>query len=434
MPERGWETVTIPGAVSGWARAVAALRRAAVRRPLRAGDPLRARRLSRVADRRGEMGARGRRTCRTTSAGSSTSCRAAARRTPASASRARRWPRTLEKIAQTRRRRVLPRRARRGDGRGMRSAHGGAHTLDGLRRAHRRLGDAARARLPRRHRARDPAQRPGHRGADGARHPATTSTSRRCRRRPASSQHLQIEAMKLAFADAHRYVSDPRTMEVPADALLDRGYLAARARRIDPRARAGLRSRRAAAGRHRVPVRGRRGRHDGVADPVELHGLRLGRRRARHRHQPAEPRRGLLARSPATRTRSPAASVRIHTIIPGFVTRDGAPLAAFGVMGGPIQPPGHVQTLVRLVDYRHESAGRARRAALEGQRGPVGRPRSRRVARAARGADRDGALARSRSPTRTWTSAPASSSSRPTTATSRRPTRGATGRRRGSRV
>jgi gamma-glutamyltranspeptidase/glutathione hydrolase len=40
-----------------------------------------------------------------------------------------------------------------------------------------------------------------------------------------------------------------------------------------------------------------------------------------------------------------------HTIIPGFITQDGAPLAAFGVMGGPIQPPGHVQTVVRMTDY-----------------------------------------------------------------------------------
>jgi gamma-glutamyltranspeptidase/glutathione hydrolase len=41
-----------------------------------------------------------------------------------------------------------------------------------------------------------------------------------------------------------------------------------------------------------------------------------------------------------------------HTIIPGFLSENGAPLAAFGVMGGPIQPPGHVQTLVRMLTYR----------------------------------------------------------------------------------
>src|SRR5205814_10437928 len=49
-----------------------------------------------------------------------------------------------------------------------------------------------------------------------------------------ASQHLQIEAMKLAFADTHRYVSDPRTMTVPAAALLDPGYLASLARLTDP--------------------------------------------------------------------------------------------------------------------------------------------------------------------------------------------------------
>ena len=60
-----------------------------------------------------------------------------------------------------------------------------------------------------------------------------------------------------------------------------------------------------------------------------------------------------------------------HTIIPGFVTRNGAPLATIGVMGGPIQPPGHVQTLVRMFDHRMNP-----QAALDAPRWKINADRS----------------------------------------------------------
>ena len=186
--------------------------------------------------------------------------------------------------------------------------------------------------------------------------------------------------MKLAFADAYRYVSDPRTMTVTPAQLLDRGYLAARARRIDRQRGAGFPAWHAADCGHRLPDRRRRERNDGVADPVELHGLRVGHRRARNRHQPAEPRHRLFARSRATPTWSVVASGRITRSFPDSSRRDGAPYASFGVMGGAIQPQAHLQTLVRLIDYHAQSAGGPRRAALESQRRTVDRSRGRGVA------------------------------------------------------
>ena len=68
--------------------------------------------------------------------------------------------------------------------------------------------------LPRLHPARDPAQRPGHCRADRAGHPRQVRPGAALPVDGVDSQHLQIEAMKLAFADVYRYVAEPSSMEV----------------------------------------------------------------------------------------------------------------------------------------------------------------------------------------------------------------------------
>ena len=124
---------------------------------------------------------------------------------------------TLEEIAAHQGRELLPRRARRAH----RAREPGRRRRDdrrGPRRAPVRLGRSDLDRVPRLPPARDAAQRPGHRRADRARHPARTSTSPRIPADSADSLHLQIEAMKLAFADAWRHVADPASMQVTPDA------------------------------------------------------------------------------------------------------------------------------------------------------------------------------------------------------------------------
>ena len=140
-------------------------------------------------------------------------------------------------------------------------------------------------------------------------------------------------------------------MPVSAEALLDRGYLASRARRID-RARAqdfgpgdppkGGTVYLCAADEDGMMVSLIQSNYMGFGSGVVVPGtgISLQNRGAGFSLAPGHPNEVAGGKRP------------YHTIIPGFVTRNGAPLAAFGVMGGPIQPPGHVQTIVRLVDYR----------------------------------------------------------------------------------
>lgn len=165
------------------------------------------------------------------------------------------------------------------------------------------------------------------------------------------SLHLQIEAMKLAFADLYEHVSDPRSMRVRPAELLDRAYLAQRAKRIEldkagqpgPGAPAGggtvyL----AAADASGMMVSYIQSNYLGFGSGVVVPGtgISLQNRGAGFVLRPGHP------NAVAPRKRP------FHTIIPGFLTKDGEPVASFGVMGGSMQAQGHTQLLVRMLDYR----------------------------------------------------------------------------------
>ncbi|MCL4739407.1 MAG: gamma-glutamyltransferase family protein [Burkholderiaceae bacterium] len=173
----------------------------------------------------------------------------------------------------------------------------------------------------------------------------------------ADSLHLQIEAMKLAFADTYRWVADERSMtEVSADDLLDDAYLAERARRIDP-----ARAQDFDAGRPRRAPRGgtiylaaadARGM---VASFIQSNYMGFGSGIVVPGTGVSLQNRGCGFTLDAGHPNVVAPGKRpFHTIIPGFLTRAGRPVMAFGVMGGNMQPQGHLQTLVRMLLHRQQ--------------------------------------------------------------------------------
>ncbi|HWP36558.1 MAG TPA: gamma-glutamyltransferase [Gemmatimonadales bacterium] len=173
----------------------------------------------------------------------------------------------------------------------------------------------------------------------------------------ASYLHHLIEAKKLAFADLARFVGDPDRMTVRAHALLDDAFIAARRALLDPRRAAD----RVEPG---APVTSSETIYLAVADRegnmvsfinsvfdyfgsgivVPGTGFVLQNRGAGFTMTPGLPNTVGPQRLP------------FHTIIPAFVTRTGSdgreePWLAFGVMGGAMQPQGHVQVLLNLLVF-----------------------------------------------------------------------------------
>ena len=166
----------------------------------------------------------------------------------------------------------------------------------------------------------------------------------------ADSIHVQIEAMKLAFADVYRHVSDPSTMEVTPAQMLAPDYLARRAKQIDmkqvkypiaelPRGGETVYLTTADASGMMVSMIQSNFMGFGSGIVVPGTGISLQNRGYGFNVNAGHPNQVGSRKRP------------FQTIIPGFLTQGGKPSMSFGVMGAVMQAQGHVQMVNRIVDY-----------------------------------------------------------------------------------
>ena len=171
---------------------------------------------------------------------------------------------------------------------------------------------------------------------------------------PDAYHHL-VEAMRLAFADAFRYIADPAKSWVPTDELISKDYAKSRCALIDPKkAMVSAPYGKVHGGSDTVYISSMDGQGNacsliysiyagfGTGMVVPGTGIALHNRGALFSLDPAHPN----ALAPGKRP--------YHTIIPAMATVDGEIYMSYGVMGGFMQPQGHLQVMSNVVDHGME--------------------------------------------------------------------------------
>ena len=188
--------------------------------------------------------------------------------------------------------------------------------------------------------------------------------------------HAMIEAKKIAWADRAKFYADPAFAKVPLGGLLSKSYAAERRRLIDPNHAA----KKVEAGNTALNkgdtiylctaddegnmVSLIQSNYRGMGSGIVVPGLGFM----------FQDRGELFSMDPQHANVYAPGKRPFHTIIPGFVMKDGKPWEAFGVMGGGMQPQGHVQVLTNQIDFglNVQEAGDASRWQHEGDNEPTG--------------------------------------------------------------
>jgi len=196
-------------------------------------------------------------------------------------------------------------------------------------------------------------------------------------RESADFWHVFVEAKKLAYADRARYYADPAFAKIPLDQLLSKDYAKQRAALIDmkhaaltdaPGEVAALNRKETtylcAADESGMMVSLIQSNYTGFGSGYVVPELGFG----------LQDRGGLFSLHKDHPNALAPGKRPFQTIIPAFVTRDGQPLMAFGVMGGDMQPQGHAQVIVNLIDLgmNLQEAGDAIRFHHTGSSEPTG--------------------------------------------------------------
>ena len=192
----------------------------------------------------------------------------------------------------------------------------------------------------------------------------------------ADALHVMIEAKKLAFEDRAKFYADPEFSQIPLKGLLSKAYAAGRRTLIkleraaktcdagNPALQDGDTIYMTTADGEGNMVSLIQSNYRGMGSGIVVPGLGFG----------FQNRGEMFVFEPGHANVYAPGKRPFHTIIPGFVLKDGQPWEAFGVMGVAMQPQGHVQVLVNQIDFgmNIQEAGDAARWQHEGSSEPTG--------------------------------------------------------------